>query len=113
MRPSYLNCPQHTLPQWLTQRQKPLKIHALLLQRSRLYKRLRKSVGVLLLLIVIALSLSLSGCATRQQTPPPVHVVIPPAPSLSQPLPSQTYSDSVRDFLSKSQQRLMDMLQTQ
>ena len=50
------------------------------------------------LLITLALCLSLSGCAS-QPTAPPVAVQVPPAPTPHQPIPPQSYSESVRQLL--------------
>lgn len=58
----------------------------------------RRRVAALLLLITLALFLSLTGCAS-QPTAPVVAVQVPPAPIPHQPIPSQSYSESVQQLL--------------
>lgn len=69
-------------------------------RRHRQRQMLRRLAYSALLLIVIACVLLLTGCATNSVPPPVVCPVLPTMPSLSTPLPSTRYTDSVQSSLS-------------
>ena len=112
MRPSWLNVPPSMPINWL----KPMPTRY---GRPSAYRRLltklqkRQLNGRVLLLVTLLLIVALSGCCQVPQTVPSVAPTIPTQPVLQQPLPKETYSSSVQQDLSKWQQRLTDMLQTQ
>lgn len=51
--------------------------------------------------------LSLTGCAATCPTPEPVSPKLPSRPSVSTPIPSESYTESARQNSSKRQQRRM------
>lgn len=58
------------------------------------------------------LALSLTACATKAPTPPAVSPPLPPAPSLSTPLPSLSYSATAADVIKTWRQKLISMALT-
>jgi len=69
---------------------------------QKLSNALRKTL--LLLLLPAAL---LMGCATPSTSSAPVSPTLPLPPSLSEPIPQQSYSDNVRALLQTWQSKLM------
>lgn len=58
--------------------------------------------------MLLALALSLPGCATNLPPPTPSLPVLPARPSLTEPLPLQTYSSSAQADMARWRRRLTD-----
>lgn len=56
----------------------------------------------------LLLALSLTGCATPSTPSAPSSPTLPPPPSLSQPIPQQSYSERARTNIEAWQRRLTD-----
>ena len=72
-------------------------------------QRMRQAAWLLLTLLCAVIVVSLTGCATQSEsitlTPAPCPTLSPP-PVLSQPIPSETYSQSVQQRLQSWRERL-------
>lgn len=71
-------------------------------QSNKPSNALRKTLLPLLLPAAL-----LTGCATPSTPSVPASPALPLPPSLSEPIPQQSYSDSVRALLQTWQQKLM------
>ena len=69
-------------------------------------KPLNNVLRKMLLLLALPAAL-LTGCATPSIPSAPAYPALPSPPPLSQPIPQQSYSDSVRALLQTWQQKLM------
>lgn len=107
MRPSWLNVPQHTPPQWLQPPQ-------MRWQRPSAYRRAKMKLnekpryGSLLLAGTLLLAVTLlSGCQT-QPTVPCVAPAIPTAPVSQMQTPSRSYSADVLEHFKTWEKLLTD-----
>lgn len=57
-------------------------------------------------LLLLVLGLSATGCATTSQTPSVICPVLPPAPALSEPIPSVDYSISAQQRIKSWRDKL-------
>ena len=73
-----------------------------MMQSPKRISALRKMLLLLALPAVL-----LMGCATPSTVSAPASPALPSPPPLSQPIPQQSYSDSVRALLQTWQQKLM------
>lgn len=56
---------------------------------------LRKLLNKPIVLLLIVLAMLLTGCAASSQTSSAICPALPQMPAVSEPIPSQSYSDSV------------------
>jgi hypothetical protein len=77
-----------------------------------LLKPMLRFVKLCCVTLLLALTLLVTGCALNSPTPPAELPQLPPAPALTQPLPSESYLEAAQRNISAWQKKLIDIVPT-